>query len=146
MIYLNKLVYAGIVAGTPESKKFDSGSTLVTLRVVYESAYMPRGEKTPKTKLTAITFDCWGKIGESVMGFDQGDFVIIDGHLESNEYKGKEYPKIVADSVRLALQKEEHKTSSPATTKAERTEQTDAFMTDEEKTITPNSAEDDLPF
>lgn len=80
-------------------------------RVIKDAEYRIAGSKGTPLTTFAVSFDrdatdggiinvtCFNKLAESGKGIKKGDAVLVAGSLDSSEYNGKTYWKLIADYI-----------------------------------------------
>lgn len=89
--------------------KGEGSSRIVTGRVIKDAEYRLAGQKQTPMTTFAVSYDrnaqnggilnvtCFHKLADYCKGIKKGDSVLVSGSLESNEYNGKTYWKLMAD-------------------------------------------------
>jgi single-strand DNA-binding protein len=82
---VNKAILIGYVGSEPETRTFDSGSTLLSFRVATTAVWKQNGEKKERTEWHSIS--CWGKLAESLDWLEKGSLVYIEGEIRYSTYE-----------------------------------------------------------
>lgn len=89
-------IIAGYVARDAEMKSTQSGKTLTQWGVAVGSKQGQNGKETIWTNCKA-----WDKVAEEAAKIRKGDSVFCVGHIEVNDYNGKQYKNLVCEFVAI---------------------------------------------
>lgn len=97
---MNQVLLSGSIVGTPTSKTFDSGVTLVSATVRVEG-FVKKGEAP---KHDDVRVDAWGDAGKVFVRAGTGGRVIVNGRVRVNTWTKQDgsvgsATNIVANSV-----------------------------------------------
>lgn len=100
MADINMVMVEGKVCSEVENRRTPKGISITTFRISNETGYMDgKGVWRPR-KPQVIEISLFGDRGEGAAAqLCYDDHVIVEGTISSNEYNGKYYTKIVANSI-----------------------------------------------
>lgn len=144
MADINLVMIEGKLHGEPDVRKTAKGFIVTTFKIQHQSGYTD-GKGVWRVKPPQIIeVTLFGSRGEgAVSQFSEGDHVIVEGTISSQEYKERYYTKVVANNV-IPRGKYQNKEAVIKPTNEVETPDPDAPS---QKVVEPHADDDsDLPF
>jgi single-strand DNA-binding protein len=116
---MNKAILLGRLGKDPESKKLESGVTVVSFSLATSEKYTDKnGEKVDKTEWHNVT--AWNKLAEIIEKyFKKGDPILIEGKITTRKWQDKDgntryTTEILANSFEFVPASKTDNNSAPA--------------------------------
>jgi single-stranded DNA-binding protein len=146
---LNMVILEGRVRGEVENRRTAKGLSITTFKIEHQGGYLDRNGEWRVNNPQVIEVTLFGERGEGAISqFADGDAILIEGKVSSNEFKEKYYTKIIANSVmpRGAVTRRANPAPNRQTVEPIRKAETPNPETPDVPNTGTKLEEDDLPF
>jgi single stranded DNA-binding protein (ssb) len=100
---MNKAIIKGRLGADPETKTFQSGASVVEMRIATDDGYFDKKKNERVERTNWHRVKAWGRLGETMAKYlTKGREVLVSGRIEYTKSEGdggvSYYTDIVADS------------------------------------------------